>query len=317
MASARRQPTQRAVRKFAAGLGFVLAASCAVCWRSISLVDGVLVRRSAPLLAGSRCLTGQLSASKRRHAHETSQAVVLPPRQLGCHACGGDAEDEPPSRRLATQQFLTGVAALGWAGWLGEGGTRLMSRPAHDAAFMAELESATAAAQKLGLTATYLEDATGWEVSFFADTLHSVDDRCPRSFDVVYHYTTLDAAEAILKGRRGLRVSRGGYRGGGVYFSRGAPTDVEDMKDKGSLLWRDVFPSFREVQLRNNYGSDTTGREKSLDAVLVCVVPRNMLDPIPDRPEAAFIAVERLDTFSAEYFSARNIVRAYRLAPRR
>ena len=48
-----------------------------------------------------------------------------------------------------------------------------------------------------------------------------------------------------------------------------------------SRLWREVFPSWREEQLRSNYGETLSpGRENQADAVLVCYVPSSMLEEL-------------------------------------
>mmetsp|Transcript_50125 Transcript_50125/g.90052 ORF Transcript_50125/g.90052 Transcript_50125/m.90052 type:complete len:106 (-) Transcript_50125:58-375(-) len=82
-----------------------------------------------------------------------------------------------------------------------------------------------------------------------------------------------------------------------------------------ALLWRSAFPRFQAKQLQRNYGSDIVGRNTKVDAVLLCVVPSSMIEDLPDRKDAAFIPLERFETFGAEYFAYRNIPRAYRLAP--
>ena len=52
---------------------------------------------------------------------------------------------------------------------------------------------------------------------------------------VLYHYTDLPSAKAIVGGRQGLRLSRGGYKGGGVFFSTRAP--VEKLDPGESNRW--------------------------------------------------------------------------------
>ena len=53
---------------------------------------------------------------------------------------------------------------------------------------------------------------------------------------VLYHYTDLPSAKAIVGGRQGLRLSRGGYKGGGVFFSTRAP--VEELNPAESNRWQ-------------------------------------------------------------------------------
>jgi hypothetical protein len=146
---------------------------------------------------------------------------------------------------------------MGWAGWLSS-----------------RTEATGDAAALLGLGAAYLEDATSWELSFFARTLKAVEGRCPRDSMLLYHYTDVGSAEAIIKGRRGIRVSRGGYRGGGVFFSRLGP--LAGIDAGSSQLWREVFPEFRVQQLLRNYGSDISGRDEKADAVLLCSVQASL-----------------------------------------
>jgi hypothetical protein len=55
---------------------------------------------------------------------------------------------------------------------------------------------------------------------------------------VVYHYTDLPSAKSIVLGRRGLRVSRGGFKGGGVFFSKKSPVeDVDPAQGDRRLQW--------------------------------------------------------------------------------
>ncbi|CAE8704831.1 unnamed protein product, partial [Polarella glacialis] len=159
-----------------------------------------------------------------------------------------------------------------------------------------------------------VEDATSWELSFFARTLNSVRDRCPREAQLLFHYTDLPSAEAIVAGHRGLRLSRGGYRGGGVFFSRLSPLEDQNMGRDPALLWRSAFPRFQAKQLQRNYGSDIVGRNTKVDAVLLCVVPSSMIEDLPDRKDAAFIPLahpadryvpillERLGTCPSQFF---------------
>lgn len=58
---------------------------------------------------------------------------------------------------------------------------------------------------------------------------------------VLYHYTDLPSAKAIVGGRQGLRLSRGGYKGGGVFFSTRAP--VETLDPAESNRWAHYPPS--------------------------------------------------------------------------
>ncbi|CAJ1394902.1 unnamed protein product [Effrenium voratum] len=187
---------------------------------------------------------------------------------------------------------------MGWAGWLGS-----------------SMEASQSRSRSSGFRE--LEDATRWELSFFKETLRSVEAMCPRNSRVLYHYTDLESAKAILKGHQGIRLSRGGYRGGGVFFSRRRPTDAEEDPEKAKKLWGKIFPLFRAAQLRANYGKDFQGRERQADAVLVCFAPHSMVEDLDliDRSGASFISLERFETFDAEYFAIRNIPRAYRLAP--
>eukprot|EP00438_Fugacium_kawagutii_P034839 Skav207660 [mRNA] locus=scaffold382:265384:267511:+ [translate_table: standard] len=67
------------------------------------------------------------------------------------------------------------------------------------------------------------------ELLFFKKTLEDLSLRCPKNSQVVYHYTDLPSAQSIVAGRRGLRLSRGGFKGGGVFFSKRAP--VSDAVD--------------------------------------------------------------------------------------
>ena len=58
------------------------------------------------------------------------------------------------------------------------------------------------------------------------------------SCQVVYHYTDLPSAKSIVLGRRGLRVSRGGFKGGGVFFSKKSPVeDVDPAQGDRRLQW--------------------------------------------------------------------------------
>ena len=206
-----------------------------------------------------------------------------------------------PLRRSQLLEWSTGALGLmGWAGWLGQGqadeGNEVV---------------------RLGLGAERIEDATRWELSFFQSTLDAVARRASQTDRVLYHYTDLASAAAILKGRRGIRLSRGGYKGGGVFFSKMGPLDgLSELELRGQgRLWQDVFPAFQSAQLQRNYGTDILGREHKADAVLVCVAPQSMLEDIPDRTNSCFIPLESFETFAAEYFAFRNIPRAYRLVP--
>ncbi|CAE8590412.1 unnamed protein product, partial [Polarella glacialis] len=256
-------------------------------------------------------------------------ASHLPPS--GLTARHADEQDEqetssPATSRRANLQGWASVAsvafgAVGWAGFLDcrQGGSSCSSSSVSSARTIeqAEVEATElgAAAARLGLGADRVEDATSWELSFFARTLNSVRDRCPREAQLLFHYTDLPSAEAIVAGHRGLRLSRGGYRGGGVFFSRLSPLEDQNMGRDPALLWRSAFPRFQAKQLQRNYGSDIVGRNTKVDAVLLCVVPSSMIEDLPDRKDAAFIPLERFETFGAEYFAYRNIPRAYRLAP--
>lgn len=199
------------------------------------------------------------------------------------------------------------LGSMGWAGWLGRG----------EQEDIQEREATV----RLGLGADYMEDATNWELSFFKSTLDAVASRAARTERVLYHYTDLASAAAVVKGRLGLRLSRGGYKGGGVFFSKMSPLDGLSELQAGApsgasaRLWREVFPAFQTAQLQRNYGSDFPGRERKVDAVLVCVAAESMLEDIPDRTNSCFIPLEKFETFAAEYFAYRNIPRAYRLSP--
>ena len=122
-------------------------------------------------------------------------------------------------RRGATLA-LGGLGAMGWAGYLG---SELDVNVKGDAAV------------QLGLGAREIEDATGWELLFFKNTLEDLNGRCPKNSQVLYHYTDLPSAKAIVGGRQGLRLSRGGYKGGGVFFSTRAP--VEKLDPAESNRW--------------------------------------------------------------------------------
>jgi len=165
---------------------------------------------------------------------------------------------------------------------------------------------------KLGLGAREIEDANGWELLFFQNTLEDLNGRCPKNSQVVYHYTDLPSAKSIVLGRRGLRVSRGGFKGGGVFFSKKSP--VEDVDPaQGDRLWRELFPRWRDQQLVRNYGANVApGRKNQVDAVLVCYVPFSMLEDVSQRSDAAFISLEKFETFAAEYFAYRRRWRSSR-----
>eukprot|EP00930_Biecheleria_cincta_P095753 TRINITY_DN87675_c0_g1_i1.p1 TRINITY_DN87675_c0_g1~~TRINITY_DN87675_c0_g1_i1.p1 ORF type:complete len:325 (-),score=38.81 TRINITY_DN87675_c0_g1_i1:83-940(-) len=244
-------------------------------------------------------------------------------RWRGIAACAG------PIRRQKTQllnspkeeitvsrkHFIDGwsslaLGSMGWAGWLGQLGTRGSGQD------VSELDEAGAAAVRLGLGAERVEDARNWELTFFSKTLDSVRQRCPPSSQLLFHYTDLASAEVILSGRRGLRLSRGGYKGGGVFFSQDGPLADQDLAKNGSMLWKDAFPAFQAKQLQRNYGSDILGRQNKVDAVLLCIVPTGMIQLIPDRSNAAFIPLDYFEVLSANYFPIRNIPRVYRLSPR-
>mmetsp|Transcript_26664 Transcript_26664/g.50094 ORF Transcript_26664/g.50094 Transcript_26664/m.50094 type:complete len:265 (-) Transcript_26664:142-936(-) len=193
---------------------------------------------------------------------------------------------------------------FGWAGWLSESPQGQVG----------EAGEVGADARRLGLGADRIEDVSTWEISFFKETLDSVARRAAVSQRVVYHYTDIPSAEAIISGRMGVKLSRGGYKGGGVFFSTASPVDSLRAEDS-AMIWRDCFPAFRSAQLKQNYGTDRVGREDKADAVLVCFVTDSMLEDISERTNACFIPLDRFEAFAAEYFAYRNIPRAYRLAP--
>ncbi|CAK8997092.1 unnamed protein product [Durusdinium trenchii] len=210
------------------------------------------------------------------------------------------AAEQP--RRSSVLASLGGLGAMGWAGWLGS-----EMKPSTEGQY----EEAVVG---LGLGAPDVEDASGWELIFFQKTLEDIGHRCPRNSQVLYHYTDLPSCNAIVKGRRGLRLSRGGYKGGGVFFSKRSP--MQDLP-VSNRLWREIFPNWRTEQLRSNYGEALAkGREDKVDAVLVCYVPSSMWEEVDvdERKDTAFISLEKFETFAAEYFAYRNIPRAYRLA---
>ncbi|CAK8997093.1 unnamed protein product [Durusdinium trenchii] len=109
------------------------------------------------------------------------------------------AAEQP--RRSSVLASLGGLGAMGWAGWLGS-----EMKPSTEGQY----EEAVVG---LGLGAPDVEDASGWELIFFQKTLEDIGHRCPRNSQVLYHYTDLPSCNAIVKGRRGLRLSRGGYKG--------------------------------------------------------------------------------------------------------
>ena len=227
-----------------------------------------------------------------------------------CLARRAEAEANRPRRAQLASWSTNALGLMGWAGWLGHDVNQASE------ASKASEEASGEAVVRLGLGAERIEDVTRWELSFFRSTLDAVVKRAAQSERVLYHYTDLASAAAIVNGRKGLRLSRGGFKGGGVFFSKLSPLDgLELEQGRPSRLWREVFPAFRSAQLQRNYGSDVVGRENKADAVLVCVAPETMLEDIPDRRSSCFISLERFQTFAAEYFAFRNIPRAYRLAP--
>ena len=232
-------------------------------------------------------------------------------RLMGTRICARAKPPEPSEQRARRTQILQcssgALALMGWAGWLGQNGQ--------------ESSVAREVVVRLGLGAERIEDATNWELSFFRATLEAVASQAARTERVLYHYTDLDSAAAIVKGRQGLKLSRGGYRGGGVFFSKLSPLDglqgLDGLKEgaASAQLWREVFPAFRDAQLPRNYGSDFPGREHQADAVLVCFAAESMLEDIPYRQSSCFISLEKFQTFDAEFFAYRNIPRVYRLSP--
>lgn len=186
------------------------------------------------------------------YIHEDGAAAAAPPSGWTC--CSGPKGGADPAPRVQLfssmaeavasyeayeASYVPLTQALPMSSWSAEGSLMYQTGPAQA---RNEVE---------------LEDATSWEVRFFAHVLPDLACSCPRSSELEYHYTNVQAAEAILLGQQGIRESHRGYRGGGVSFSKAAPTDIEELEDLGChTIWSDAFPTFRPEQLLRNYGSD-------------------------------------------------------------
>lgn len=170
--------------------------------------------------------------------------------------------------------------------------------------------------QMLGLE---LKDIREWEVINIHTTLGELAFERTYKESMVFHYTNRETAQVILANGLGLRISRDGFRGGGLFFSTIGPVDKQLLAEHRDAKYKDVFEEFRARQLERNYGSDIGGgRERNVDAVLVCMVQSEFLEEVDPvhRPGAVFISKAKFSIVTPtedgyQYFPLQKIVKAY------
>lgn len=174
----------------------------------------------------------------------------------------------------------------------------------------------------------HIQDASGWTVSYFHRTLQEIVQRnqekeqaapgsplFPRPL-VAYHYTNAQAAQLILDGKKGFKLSLGdvGGGGGGLFFSEISPVDDEDPNS--DKTFSTVFEQFKARQLRRNYGKDLDEslHSSNCDVVFVCHVLDVLTARDPNRKNAILIPKATFDYLEWDFFPFKNIKYAFRLS---
>lgn len=136
------------------------------------------------------------------------------------------------------------------------------------------------------------KDIREWEVINIHRNLKELEEERKVQERMVFHYTNLETAQAILTGGQGLRMSSHGMRGGGLFFSTVPPVDDQLLAEHKDETYKNVFHEFRDRQLARNYGTDVAGRERNVDVVLVCFVPSKFAEEVDPqhRPGAVYIS---------------------------
>jgi len=134
------------------------------------------------------------------------------------------------------------------------------------------------------ITAFYLgEESADERERKMRESLTSYDEKLSKDQQLLFHYTSLAAADEIRK--TGFRPSKFGMKGSGVYFSVNSP-----VAEGFTHRW--PSPEFRLEMLRANYGEawKQDNRKCSVDVMILFAGHKSHLETVPDRPGAVRIS---------------------------